>query len=293
MMNEQQIHGIFIPVITPFSLDHKLDCESYRKYVTHLASHDIQGLVVNGTTGESPTVSWDEVKQLVQITQEVLASMNKTIPIVVGTGTNDTYSTVHRTEMAAELGADAAMVVTPYYNRPTQEGIVEHFRTVSRAGLPVLVYEIPARTGSRMTLDTLRKVLDLEGVIGLKDSSGGLDLLLQLTQYETKPILCGEDGYFHAMLCQGAAGGMLASAHINLQKYVDIYQRFVAGDVNGSRDSFRLLEPVIQQVFSEPAPAPIKWWLTQQQIIATDQLRLPLLPASDKVKQGLIASIPS
>lgn len=293
MMNEQQIHGIFIPVITPFSLDHKLDCESYRKYVTHLASHDIQGLVVNGTTGESPTVSWDEVKQMVQITQEVLASMNKTIPIVVGTGTNDTYATVHRTEMAAELGADAAMVVTPYYNRPTQEGIVEHFRTVSRAGLPVLVYEIPARTGSRMTLDTLRRVLDLDGVIGLKDSSGGLDLLLQLTQYETKPVLCGEDAYFHAMLCQGAAGGMLASAHINLQKYVDIYQRFVAGDVNGSRDSFRLLEPVIQQVFAEPAPAPIKWWLAQQQIIATDQLRLPLLPASDKVKQGLLASIPS
>lgn len=293
MMNEQQIHGIFIPVITPFSLDHKLDCESYRKYVTHLASHDIQGLVVNGTTGESPTVSWDEVKQMVQITQEVLASMNKTIPIVVGTGTNDTYSSVHRTEMAAELGADAAMVVTPYYNRPTQEGIVEHFRTVSRAGLPVLVYEIPARTGSRMTLDTLRRVLDLDGVIGLKDSSGGLDLLLQLTQYETKPVLCGEDAYFHAMLCQGAAGGMLASAHINLQKYVDIYQRFVAGDVNGSRDSFRQLEPVIQQVFAEPAPASIKWWLTQQQIIATDQLRLPLLPASDKVKQGFIASIPS
>lgn len=293
MMNEQQIHGIFIPVITPFSLDHKLDCESYRKYVTHLASHDIQGLVVNGTTGESPTVSWDEVKQMVQITQEVLASMNKTIPIVVGTGTNDTYSSVHRTEMAAELGADAAMVVTPYYNRPTQEGIVEHFRTVSRAGLPVLVYEIPARTGSRMTLDTLRRVLDLDGVIGLKDSSGGLDLLLQLTQYETKPVLCGEDAYFHAMLCQGAAGGMLASAHINLQKYVDIYQRFIAGDVNGSRDSFRQLEPVIQQVFTEPAPALIKWWLSQQQIIATDQLRLPLLPASDKVKQGLIASIPS
>lgn len=293
MMNEQHIHGIFIPLITPFTRDYKLDIDSYRKYVTYLAGHDIQGLVVNGTTGESPTVSWDEVKQMVQVTQDVLKSMNKNIPIVIGTGTNDTYSTVHRTEMAAELGADAAMVVTPYYNRPTQEGILEHFRVVSRVGLPVLVYEIPVRTGSRMTIDTIRKVLDLDGVIGLKDSTGGLDLLLKLTQYETKPVLCGEDAYFHAMLCQGAAGGMLASAHLNIQEYVDIYQRFVAGDINGSRDSFMLLEPVIQHVFAEPAPAAIKWWLTQKEIIAAEQLRLPLMPLSDQVKQGLLNSIVS
>lgn len=157
----------------------------------------------------------------------------------------------------------------------------------------MLVYEIPVRTGSRMTIDTIRKVLDLDGVIGLKDSTGGLDLLLKLTQYETKPVLCGEDAYFHAMLCQGAAGGMLASAHLNIQKYVDIYQRFVAGDMNGSRDNFMLLESVIQHVFAEPAPAAIKWWLTQQEIIAAEQLRLPLMPLSDQVKQGLLNSIVS
>lgn len=293
MMNEKHIHGIFIPVITPFTSDHKLDIESYRKYVTYLAEHDIQGLVVNGTTGESPTVSWDEVTQLVQTTQDVLKELNKTIPIVVGTGTNDTYSTVRRTEMAAEIGADAAMVVTPYYNRPTQEGIVEHFRAASGTGLPVLVYEIPARTGSRMTLDTIRTVLELDGVIGLKDSSGGLDLLLQLTKHDTKPILCGEDSYFHAMLCQGAAGGMLASAHLNLPKYVDIYQRFASGDVTGARDSFKEVESLIRQVFSEPAPAAIKWWLSQQEIIATGQLRLPLMPASDQLKQNLMNTIVS
>ncbi|MFC9708693.1 4-hydroxy-tetrahydrodipicolinate synthase [Paenibacillus sp. NPDC056933] len=287
MMKEQQIHGIFIPVIAPFSNDNKLDIESYRKYITHLANHDIQGLVVNGTTGESPTVSWDEVKQMVQATKEILIRLNKTIPVVVGTGTNDTYSTIKRTEMAAELGADAALVVTPYYNRPTQEGMLAHFSSVSRTGLPIMVYEIPARTGSRMTLDTVRKVMDLDGVIGLKDSSGGLDLLLALTQYEMKPVLSGEDAYFHAMLCQGAAGGMLASASIHTQQYVEVYQRFASGDINGSRDSFKQLEPLIHQVFTEPAPALIKWWLAQQQLISSAQLRLPLTAATENAKQRL------
>ncbi|QOS78972.1 4-hydroxy-tetrahydrodipicolinate synthase [Paenibacillus sp. JNUCC31] len=287
MMKEQQIHGIYIPVIAPFSNDNKLDIESYRKYITHLANHDIQGLVVNGTTGESPTVSWDEVKQMVQATKEILIRLNKTIPVVVGTGTNDTYSTIKRTEMAAELGADAALVVTPYYNRPTQEGILAHFSSVSRTGLPIMVYEIPARTGSRMTLDTVRKVMDLDGVIGLKDSSGGLDLLLALSQYEMKPVLSGEDAYFHAMLCQGAAGGMLASASIHTQRYVEVYQRFASGDINGSRNSFKQLEPLIHQVFTEPAPALIKWWLAQQQLISSSQLRLPLTAATENAKQRL------
>lgn len=287
-MNEQAVYGIFIPLITPFTSDNKLDIQSYHKYVTHLASYDIQGLVINGTTGESPTVQWEEVKQMVQITQDVLKEMQKKIPIVVGTGTNDTYSTVKRTELAAELGADAAMVVTPYYNRPTQEGIVEHFRMASSTGLPVLAYEIPARTGSRITVDNMRRILDFDGVIGLKDSSGGLELLSSLTKTKTKPVLCGEDVYFHTMLSQGAAGGMLASSHVHTDRFVEVYKRFASGDINGSGDSFNHLIPIIRQLFEEPAPAPIKWFLARQGIIANEQLRLPLMPASETMKQNLL-----
>lgn len=288
MMKEHDVYGIFIPVITPFSSDNKLDIRSFHKYISHLASHDIQGLVINGTTGESPTVQWEEVKQMVEVTQDILTEMHKKIPIVVGTGTNDTYSTIKRTELAAELGADAAMVVTPYYNKPTQEGILEHFRMASQVGLPVLVYEIPARTGSRVTVDTMRKIMDLDGVIGLKDSSGGLELLSALMEYETKPVLCGQDEHFHAMLCQGAAGGMLASANIHTNRFIEIYQRFAAGDIHGSGDDFKTLEPMIHHLFEEPAPAPLKWLLTRQDIIATEQLRLPLMPVTEGVKQRLM-----
>ncbi|MDO7907944.1 4-hydroxy-tetrahydrodipicolinate synthase [Paenibacillus sp. JX-17] len=292
MINEHHIQGIFIPVITPFTRDNQLDLDSYRSYITHLASYDIQGLVINGTTGECPTTSWDEVKQMIQITQDIVNRMNLTIPIVVGTGTNDTYSTVRRTELAAGLGADAALVVTPYYNRPTQEGILEHFRMVSQTGLPVIAYEIPARTGSRIHIDTMRRIMDLDGVIGLKDSSGSLDLLSALVQSDSKPVLCGEDVLFHDMLCQGAAGGMMASANIQTQLFVDIYQHYAAGNIQESREDFNLLKPLIQHLFEEPAPAALKWLLSRQEIIATDQLRLPLMPLSAKVRERLLETWP-
>lgn len=291
MLNEQHVHGIFIPVITPFTHDNQLDVDSYQNYISHLSTYNIQGLVINGTTGESPTVTWDEVITLIKAAQDILATMHKNIPIIVGTGTNDTYLTVARTEMAAELGTDAVMVVTPYYSRPTQEGILEHFRKVSHVGLPVMVYEIPARTGTRILVDTMRRIMDIEEVIGIKDCSGGLDLLTALKQYDTKPILCGEDAYFHEMLCQGAAGGMLASANIHTQHFIEAYQRFAAGDQNGSGDMFNQLESMIQLIFEEPAPAPLKWLLAQQGVIATERVRLPLMPATERLKQGLMNSI--
>ncbi|MNH89944.1 4-hydroxy-tetrahydrodipicolinate synthase [compost metagenome] len=291
MLNEQHVHGIFIPVITPFSQDNKLDIHSFQNYITYLAAFDIQGLVINGTTGESPTASWDEVRQMVQAAQDILANMNKKIPVIVGTGTNDTYSTVNRTEMAAELGADAAMVVTPYYSKPTQEGILEHFRLASQVGLPIIVYEIPSRTGTRILVDTMRRIMDHEEVIGLKDCSGGHDLLTALKHYETKPILCGEDAYFHAMLCQGAAGGMVASANIHTKHFIEVYQRFAAGDRNGSREVFNNLEPMIHHLYEEPVPAPLKWLLAQQGVIATEQVRLPLMPVTERVKQSLMDSV--
>lgn len=287
MITEHDVHGIFIPLITPFSSDNRLDIHSYHKYVSHLANHDIQGLVINGTTGESPTVQWDEVKQMIQVTQDILTGMHKKIPIIVGTGTNDTYSTVKRTELAAELGADAAMVVTPYYSRPTQEGILEHFRMASQVGLPVLVYEIPARTGSRTAVDTMRRIMELDAVIGLKDCSGGLELLSALRKDESKPVLCGEDAHFHAMLCQGAAGGMLASANIRTGRFIEVYQRFTGGDMNGAKDVFTLLEPMVQRLFEEPAPAALKWLLAREGIISNEGLRLPLMPATERLKQRL------
>ncbi|MBM6383838.1 MAG: 4-hydroxy-tetrahydrodipicolinate synthase [Paenibacillus sp.] len=284
MLTEQQIQGIYVPVITPFTKDNQLDIPSFRNYITHMANSGIHGLVINGTTGESPTVSWDEVEQLVQVTKETLQSINKTIPIVVGTGTNDTASTVKRTQMAGELGADAVLVVTPYYNRPTEEGIFEHFRMTAEVGVPIIVYEIPARTGVRVSVDTMKRIMNLDGVIGLKDSTNGVELMSELVRSGSKPILCGDDAFFYDMLSEGAAGGMLASANINTEQFIEVYDRFKNGDKEGSREQFTRVAPFIDHLFAEPAPAMIKWLLVNQGIISCDQLRLPLMPASEQLK---------
>lgn len=284
MLTEQQIQGIYVPVITPFTKDNQLDIPSFRNYITHMANSGIHGLVINGTTGESPTVSWNEVEQLVQVTKETLKSINKTIPIVVGTGTNDTASTVKRTQMAGELGADAVLVVTPYYNRPTEEGIYEHFRVTAEVGVPVIVYEIPARTGVRVSVDTMKRIMNLDGVIGLKDSTNGVELMSELVRSGSKPILCGDDAFFYDMLSEGAAGGMLASANINTEQFIEVYDRYKNGNKEGSRELFTRVAPFIDHLFAEPAPAMIKWLLVNQGIITCDQLRLPLMPASEQLK---------
>lgn len=283
MLTEQQVHGIYIPVITPFTKERELDLPSFRNYIKVMAESGIHGLVINGTTGESPTVTWDEVEQLVKAAKETLSSINSSVPIVVGTGTNDTASTVKRTKMAADLGADAVLVVTPYYNRPTEAGIYEHFRMAAEVGVPVMVYEIPARTGVKVSIEMMKKIMNLDGVIGLKDSTNDLELMTELVRTGSKPILCGDDTFFYDMLTKGATGGMMASAGVSPKRFLEVYTRFVAGEKEEAYQIYTELLPFIRHLFEEPAPAMLKHLLAKEGIISSDQLRLPLMPASEQL----------
>lgn len=287
MLHEQDLNGVLIPVVTPFLADEQLDLESFGNLLSSLLDHEITGLVVNGTTGESPTLSWEEVSRLTLAAQEAVKRKKRSMPIIVGTGTNHTASTIKRTEQAGELGADAVLVVVPYYNRPSQEGILEHFHRVSQVGLPVIVYEIPARTGVRLTTDTARRIMDLNGVIGMKDCSGGIGLVSELTHPGSKPILCGEDSSFHDMLCQGASGGMLASANVHTGAFIQMYDRFRSGDRAASQEAFDRLAPLIRRLFQEPNPAPLKWMLARQGVFASDTLRLPMSPITLDLQREL------
>ncbi|GGD81619.1 4-hydroxy-tetrahydrodipicolinate synthase [Paenibacillus nasutitermitis] len=287
MLMEQDLRGLFLPVVTPFLPNDELDSESYRNYLSKLLTYDIQGLVINGTTGESPTVSWEEVERLVQWTKEIMLENNRNVPLIIGTGTNDTASTIKRTEWAGQLGAEAVLVVIPYYNKPSQEGIIEHFRRVSQVGVPIIVYEIPSRTGVRLTTKTARTIMDLNGVIGLKDSTGGMELISELTRYGTKPVLCGDDPYFYAMLSQGETGGILASANVNTQLYIDVINLHRQGDIRAAKDTFNLLVPFIQLLFRESNPSPLKWLLARQGLIKSDKLRLPMSPITLELQADL------
>lgn len=286
MLKEQDLQGIYVPVVTPFLANGELDLASFELYVGKLLGDRVNGIVVNGTTGEAPTVTVEELTSLV--TSAVALGKTKNSPVIVGTGTNDTTSTVRRTALAGELGADAALVVVPYYSKPSQEGIIEHYRQAASTSVPVVAYEIPSRTGVRLTPDTVRAILELDGVIGMKDSSGGVELMLELSRSGShKPVLCGEDAYFHTMLCCGAAGGILASANIRTSSFVQVYEQIRQGQLEASRQSFLTLLPLIRLLFEEPNPAPLKWLLAEQGIIASDTVRLPLTPISERLQQHL------
>jgi dihydrodipicolinate synthase len=286
MLKEQDLRGIFVPVVTPMLAGGELDLVSFGSHVGQLLEEGANGIVVNGTTGESPTVTLEEMAALTAAAQAVCQPGNKAV--IVGTGTNDSASTVRKTAFAGELGADAALVVVPYYSRPSQEGIIEHYRQAASTGLPIIAYEIPSRTGVRLAPDTVKAILDLDGVIGIKDSSGGIELMLELARGGShKPVLCGEDIYFHAMLCSGAAGGMLASANVRTSSFVEVYEQLMQDQLAASRQSFLALLPLIRLLFQEPNPAPLKWLLARQGSIASDHIRLPLTPVSERLQQQL------
>ncbi|MNO43321.1 4-hydroxy-tetrahydrodipicolinate synthase [compost metagenome] len=285
MLTEQQIYGIYVPVVTPFNAAGEVDLDSYQRYVKNLINNSIQGLVVNGTTGESPTVTVNEMQLLVNTSRELLQSTS--IPLVVGTGTNDTASTVARTEIAANLGADCALVVVPYYSRPSQEGIIAHFRKAAEVGIPIMAYDIPSRTGTAMTVDTARTILEMNNVVGLKDCSGSTQMVTELVRTGSKPVLGGDDSLFFEMLSAGATGGMLATANVYPAECIRIYEAFKSGQLDLAKENFEQLLPIIRLLFKESNPAPIKWMLSQNGLIASDTLRLPMTSISTALQQEL------
>lgn len=287
MLTERDLAGVYVPTVTPFKSNEELDLDSYHNYLEKLLNHDIQGLVINGTTGEAPTLLWEEVTTLVQATNNVLRKLNRRIPLIVGTGTNSTFTTVKRTEQAAQLGADAVLVVTPYYNRPPQEGIIAHFHNVAQIGVPVIAYEVPSRTSIHLTTDTIQRILNLDGVIGLKDSSGGPDLISKLSPSPGKPILCGDDLHFFSLLEHGASGGILASANIQTDTFLQVYKLADQGELSIARQMFDSLVPLVTKLFQESNPAPLKWVLAKQGILSSDTMRLPMSPISKELQLDL------
>lgn len=285
MLTEEQIYGIYVPVVTPFNAAGEIDLESYQRYVSNIIKNNIHGLVVNGTTGESPTVNIQELQTLVNASRQLL--QGSTIPLVIGTGTNDTASTMTRTALAAEAGADAALVVVPYYSRPSQQGIIEHFRKAAEVGLPIIAYDIPGRTGVGMSVDTARTILEMNNVVGLKDCSGSPVLVSELTRLGSKPVLCGDDLQFLNMLGCGAAGGMLASANVHTARFLGIYEHFKAGRIAEAAAAFEELQPLMTLLFKESNPAPLKWLLSELGEISSDTLRLPMTSISEELRQEL------
>ncbi|MCZ8511694.1 4-hydroxy-tetrahydrodipicolinate synthase [Paenibacillus filicis] len=281
MLTEHTLHGVMVPIVTPFDHRGNLDIESFEGLVQRLVSRGIHGLVINGTTGESPVIESQELESLIVSARKVMAT-SQVIPLIVGTGSNDTSATIIRTAQAKSLGADAALVVTPYYNRPSQQGIIQHYQALAEAELPIILYDIPHRTGVSLEVETVKTIMKMDHVIGLKEGTGNIQRVFKLARSISKPLLCGEDVLFFASLCCGAKGGILASANLDSDQFVQVYELFRVGKIEESCALFHQLLPLVEFLFSEPNPAPLKWLLAQHGYIRSDRLRLPMTTISSE-----------
>jgi 4-hydroxy-tetrahydrodipicolinate synthase len=281
-----RLRGVFTALATPFTEDGRLDEEAYRRLVTRQLDAGVNGLVPCGTTGEAPALELEEWETLVGIAVD---AADGRVPVVPGTGTNNTGKTVARTRRARELGADAALVVTPYYNKPNTEGLVAHYRTVAeQGGLPVVVYNVPSRTGRNVAPPELMRIAGIDGVVAVKEAAGNLVQAQQIVRQrpETLAVLSGEDPVTCAMVLLGADGVISVVSNVDPAGTVRMVEAASKGDANSARGEHYRLEPLVEALFAETNPVPVKKALSLLGLCG-ETMRPPLAPASDATTSTL------
>ena len=280
------LSGVWLPIVTPFH-DDAVDFISYEKLLEHYIAAGISGLFPLGTTGESPTLDDDECDALVERTLGVVAGR---VPVFVGIGSNSTAKTLKTLRRLDRYDFAGIVSVCPYYNRPSQEGLREHFRQIAAAtDRQVVIYNIPYRTGVNLANDTLLELTERANIVGVKDSSGNLAQSLELLRRRPPgfSIMTGEDNFYYTMLAHGGDGGILASAHLETGAFLAIYERMLANDHRGARRIWSGLETLVPLLFREANPMPIKYCLWRQGLLRSLECRLPLTRISPELAAAL------
>jgi 4-hydroxy-tetrahydrodipicolinate synthase len=278
-------------MVTTFAADGSVDLEQAARLADHLVCHGSDGLVVCGTTGESPTLSWAEQHQLFAAVKGAVAGRAR---LIAGSGSNCTAEAVEATGEAAALGADGALVVVPYYNKPPQEGLEAHFRAIAQAApeLPLMLYNIPGRTGTSLAPETTARLLDCPNVVSYKAASGSTEEVSALRALcgDRLAIYSGDDALTLPMLAVGAVGVVSVASHLAGREISRMIAAFLAGDAATALALHEQLLPLCKALFCSPNPIPVKAAL-EQAGWPVGAPRLPLLPASDAVKQRLCETL--
>ncbi|MFB6721441.1 4-hydroxy-tetrahydrodipicolinate synthase [Kribbella sp. NPDC056345] len=275
--------GLFVPLITPFSEAGDLSGDALEALAHSVLDEGATGIVALGTTGEPATLTPHERHRVLEICSAVCSDRNA--PLIVGAGSNSTAASIDELTTHGPSGAavSAALVVVPYYTRPSEDGVVEHFRQLAAASpVPLVIYNIPYRTGRTLSAETLIRLAELPNVVGFKHAVGGIDeeTIAFLSNVSADvSVLAGDDLYVGPMLALGASGGILASANVATRPYADLIAAWQTGTLEHARESALRLVPLAQALFAEPNPVVIKAVLAAQGRIPTAHVRLPLLPA--------------
>jgi len=280
------ITGSLVAIVTPMLKDGGLDLPRFRKLIDWHVAEGTDGIVVVGTTGESPTVDFDEHKELIRIAVEHARGR---IPIIAGTGANSTAEAIELAESAKKHGATAQLSVVPYYNKPTQEGQYQHFRKIAESvDLPMILYNVPARTVADLQNDTVLRLAQVQGVIGIKDATASLERGTDLIRRAPRnfAIYSGEDATALPLILCGGHGVISVTANVAPKLMHQMCAAALVGDVKKARELNNRLLPLHQRLFIETSPSPVKWAMAEMGLIEYG-LRLPMVQVTERCHQPL------
>ena len=284
------IKGSLVAIVTPMHADGRLDFDSLRGLIDWHVAEGTDSIVIVGTSGESCTVSVEELQELIQFAVE---HANKRIPIIAGTGANSTQEAIRLTQFAQQIGADACLSVVPYYNKPSQEGMYQHFKKIAESvDIPIILYNVPSRSVVDMNNDTVLRLAQVRNIVGIKDATGNIQRGLELLRLAPKSfaVYSGDDGTAMCLMLAGGAGNISVTANIAPRAMHQLCLAAIAGDVAKAVEINNSLIPLHAKLFVEANPVPAKWALTQMGKIKSG-IRLPLVPLAEQYHETVLAAM--
>jgi 4-hydroxy-tetrahydrodipicolinate synthase len=283
------IEGVLPALITPFTKDNRVDKDGIRQNIEFLVDGGVSGVVPCGTTGEAATLSIKEHEKVIEYAVEF-----SSVPVVAGTGSNNTTEALELTKYARDAGADAALLITPYYNKPNDSGMLKHFMTIADGvDIPIIIYNVPSRTGINLKPELTAKLAKVSNIVGIKEASGSLDQvtrIIELTKGEDFAVLSGDDGLTLPILSIGGTGVISVVANVAPKLVVSMVEAFQNGDREKARELHMTLAPLIRAMFLETNPIPVKKAVELIGLPAGN-LRLPLAPISTDNEKKLKAAL--
>jgi len=287
------LKGSLIAIVTPWTSDNQVDEETFRKLIEFQIENGTNGIVPCGTTGESATMTHEEHRRVIQITVE---QVNKRVPVVAGAGSNNTAEAIELTKFAKKAGADAALHITPYYNKPTQEGLYQHFAAIAReASFPLVPYNIAGRTGVNIEPATFARMAELPEVIACKEASGNIGQMAEIYALcgDKMDLLSGDDGMVLPLMAIGGKGVISVVNNLAPKDVSEMTDAILAGDWDKGRELYYKLLPLCKAMFLETNPIPLKTAMAMTGLIPNGDMRLPMCgmtPANqEKLKMALQA----
>jgi 4-hydroxy-tetrahydrodipicolinate synthase len=286
----QPLQGIWLPLITPFR-DGALDIATLAALVRHYGKGSIDGLILTATTGESLTLEPNELERLVEVAAEANAGR---LSLYLGLCGSDTRRLALTLTATRAWPVEGYLITCPYYTRPSQEGLYRHFAALAEAtDRPIILYNIPYRTGVNLANETLLRLAELRNIVGVKDCCATHSQTVELLRLRPKgfSVLTGEDALFLSAVAHGADGGILASAHVDPAAFAETRNAFIAGEVARAQALWRELSQMVALLFAAPSPAPVKYWLWRQGLIPSPELRLPMTEVTEGLAERIAQMI--